>query len=114
MRIALLTLALLLPAGAVRASDRWYPAQNAPRVVVRSTLSAADWDFGPTRTAGRAEHMLLHSVAGLVAQATNEGRSDEMVWVDSSSRPDYERWYAGMVKRLGVREEGPLPTLDLV
>src|SRR5215213_6101257 len=109
-KIALICTVLLSTAPAVGtaadapvAADRWWPVQKAPRVVVRGVAEP-----------DRAEHLLLQSVAGLAAQAVNEGRGDEMVWIDESRRPDYARWHAGVVKRLGVREEGPFSTLDLV
>src|SRR5688572_2993859 len=111
LKIALISTVLLstapamgMAADAPVAPDRWWPVQKAPRVVVRGVLAEPD----------RAEHMLLQSVAGLAAQAVNEGRGDEMVWIDESRRPDYARWHAGLVKRLGVGEEGPFSTLDLV
>jgi hypothetical protein len=37
--------------------------------------------------------MLIQSVAGLAAKAVNEGRGDEMVWVESGNQ-DVEDWFA--------------------
>jgi hypothetical protein len=40
--------------------------------------------------------MMVQSVAGLAAKAVNEGRGDEMVWVDSGN-PDVEDWLARLL-----------------
>jgi hypothetical protein len=114
-----LLLSAAIGSGAVRAesiddSSRWWPAQKAPRVVVRSEKVTSDQDFGSRGVSARAEQALLQSIAGLAAQAVNEGRSDEMVWTDPGARTEYARWYAGMVKRLGVSEQGPFSTWELI
>ena len=103
MRIAALLFVALACSAPAGAAERWWPAQSAPEVIVRAGLPAND-----------AEEMLQHSVAGLLAQAVNEGRAGEMVWIDEGRRGDYAKWYRGTVKRLGAREEAPLSTLDLV
>lgn len=59
------------------------------------------------------EHMLAQSLAGLAARAVNEGRFDEMVWIDLGN-PEYERWYRGAVRRLKVEEGGEQNLWDLV
>jgi hypothetical protein len=58
--------------------------------------------------------MLLQSVAGLAAKAVNEGRGDELVWVETGSE-DVNRWYAGLVARQTDLEiRGPLESWELV
>lgn len=116
------TLALLItlivsnamPAGAAETAQRWLPAQKPPKSVVRGVASELDRDLGHRSATARAQDMLLQSVSGLAAQAVNEGRSDELVWIDTPAKPDYARWYAATVKQLGLREQGEMPALDLL
>ena len=80
--------------------DRWWPAQKAPRGVIRTPLGRP------------ADQMLTQSLAGLAARAVNEGKLDEMVWIVAGG-PDYDEWYAGMIKRLKLEERGTLAVWDL-
>jgi hypothetical protein len=62
---------------------RWWPVQATPDALVRLNpagfpVPGADYD------------MLAQSVAGLAAQAVNEGRGSELVWVDGGEM--YEEW----------------------
>jgi hypothetical protein len=120
MRTAVLLFTLIVltlvaaTAGAAESTPSWLPAQKPPRSVVRAVDSELDRKLGRRSDVARAQDMLLQSVAGLAAQAVNEGRSDELVWIDVPAKPDYARWYTATVKRLGLREQGPMPVLDLV
>jgi hypothetical protein len=99
-------------------SDPFWPSQTAPRAVVKSTPME---HFGTVvspngkATSGPlgATHMMVQSVAGLTAQAVNEGRLDEMVWI-GTTKADYAMWYKGMVHRLGLEERGTLAPWSLV
>jgi hypothetical protein len=79
-----------LPALARQSEDRWWPAQALPTALVRTS---SQHEFPAPRA---AHQMLVQSVAGLTAQAVNEGRGDEMVWV-SEGNPDQEDWYARLL-----------------
>ncbi len=118
-RIFLVSLALLrVPAVAQETDDRWWPVQKAPAAVVKTI----EWHrFEPvTSPSGRtmagpfgATHMTVQSLAGLTARAVNEGRLDEMIWIDTPD-PNYRRWYDRLVKRLGLTEQGPFTVWELV
>jgi hypothetical protein len=77
-------------APAAGSEDRWWPVQKLPRRIVRATTAPAS----PSCQA--ALQMMVQSVAGLAAKAVNEGRGDEMVWVDSGN-PDVEDWLARLL-----------------
>lgn len=84
-------------------SPRWWPVQKPARGVVRTTddaIHAPGWDSNLN-----PNHMLVQSLAGLAALAVNEGRSDEMVWIEPGM-VDYTRWYEGAVNRLDLEERG--------
>jgi len=113
-----LALALAPAAGKAGQDGRWWPVQKAPRGVVKTDFVL----FKPLKSANGKqlspglgpEHMMAESVAGLAAQAVNEGRLDEMVWIGLGSHKDYARWYKGMVRRLGLEERGTLKPWELV
>jgi hypothetical protein len=81
-------LAFPVPGGAE--DDRWWPTQTFPQAVVRTT----DQQQFPEPRA--AFQMLVQSVAGLAAKAVNQGRGDELVWVNNGGG-DLERWYARLL-----------------
>jgi len=66
-------------------SFRWWPEQTLPEGLV--TVETADMQL-VTEPCGNAvsslnmgaEHMMVQSLAGLAAQAVNEGRGDELVY----------------------------------
>lgn len=70
-------------AGAAENEERWWPVQVLPKAVVRSAR-----EF-PGPRAGL--DMMVQSVAGLAAGAVNEGRGDELVWVETGNA-DLEDW----------------------
>src|SRR6266850_931455 len=57
----------------------WWPAQAMPKALVRTT------NRNDLPLLGASRDMMLQSVAGLVARAVNDGRSDEMVWVGTDN-----------------------------
>src|ERR1019366_7795196 len=86
----LLLLAVCLSTAVAQAApreDRWWPVQKLPGAIVRASTPPAS----PSSNA--ALQMLVQSVAGLTAKAVNEGRGDEMVWVESGNR-DVEDWFS--------------------
>jgi hypothetical protein len=87
---------------------RWFPRQAAPKALVRTVKAE---EFPEPRL---ATGMMVQSVAGLAAQAVNEGRSDEMVWV-ATGNADVERWYARLLARRPPPEaRGVFAPWDLV
>jgi hypothetical protein len=76
----------------------WWPTQAMPKALVRM----GNWSgWHAPRASGE---MMVQSVAGLAAKAVNEGRGDELVWVDTDN-VDVEDWLARLRKRH--------PTLEL-
>lgn len=109
-RIAIWVMALLIAvrgfAGEVE--DRWWPVQAMPKAVVRTTNQQ---DFPEPRV---ALQMMLQSVAGLAAQAVNEGRGQELVWVNNGEG-DLEKWYARLIARCpDLATPGSFAPWDLV
>jgi hypothetical protein len=88
--------------------DRCWPVQKLPKAVVR----ASNPPVAAFPHAGL--QMMVQSVAGLAAQAVNEGRGDEMVWVDSGNR-DVEDWFARMLAaHPSLRQSGAFGPWELV
>ena len=87
-------MALLIVATSVAGEedDRWWPVQAFPKAVVRTTCQQ---EFPEPRV---ALQMMVQSVAGLAAKAVNEGRGDELVWVNNGDG-DLEKWYARLIAR---------------
>ncbi len=99
------------------ADFRWWPIQQTAKAIVRTDFTLMKEvlepkSHKPTVSLGQ-EHMLMESVAGLAAQAVNEGRSDELVWIASSS-PDYLLWYESMTNRLQLADRGIFQPWELV
>ena len=81
----------------------WFPRQKYPESVVKVNI---DDGFN-------ANHMLVQSISGLAAMAVNEGRFDEMVWIEYVS-PDCQRWYNDAINRLECKESGECTPWQLV
>jgi hypothetical protein len=97
-----------VPAQAGRDADRWWPVQALPKAVVRTSNQQ---EFPAPRA---ALQMMVQSVAGLAAQAVNEGRGDELVWVNDGN-PDVEDWYARLlVAHPELRTPGAFGPWELV
>ncbi|MBN2131758.1 MAG: hypothetical protein JW741_19820 [Sedimentisphaerales bacterium] len=112
----LLLVLTLAPLGASAAPARWWPRQRSPKAVVRVPGWGPKAESpGPLLVTGSlgATHMLAQSLAGLAAQAVNEGRSDEMVWIETDN-PSYRLWYAGLIERLELEERGAFDPWQLV
>jgi len=80
-------LVVMLPCIANAATDdRWFPVQAVPAGLVRTAPESQ-------RPAGDkyALRMLLQSISGLAAQAVNEHRGDELLWV-TSTNVNVEEW----------------------
>src|SRR3954465_7119506 len=91
---------------AQQAQDRWWPTQRMPKGLVEVRNEAAG--------SRRAMEMMVQSIAGLAAKAVNEGRGDEMVWVDTGNASLDEwcaRWRAAHPT---VTVTGPMNSWDLI
>jgi hypothetical protein len=100
----------------VPAEAGYWPAQSAPgawrRVPVRDPLNplASDDTTGRFPT---AYHATAASLAGVAARAVNEGRHDELLWLDIP-RPIYEEWLQRTVTTNGLTERPPSELLPLI
>ena len=109
-QIPLFVTALLIavPIFAGAEEDRWWPTQAFPKAVVRTTNQQ---QFPKPRV---ALQMMVQSVAGLAAKAMNEGRGDELVWVNNGDG-DLEKWYARLLARHpDLKTPGTFEPWDLV
>ena len=86
--IAALTMSAALSTAATD-ENRWWPVQAMPKALVR-TANTNEYNL-PCE-------MMAQSIAGLAAKAVNEGRCDEMVWVNTNNI-DVEDWLARFLKR---------------
>src|ERR1041385_6439776 len=88
--------------------NRWWPVQALPRTLIRIPGSR-----GISAT-NAAFQMMVQSLAGLAAKAVNEGRSAELVWVDTGN-PNLEEWLARLHDiQPQVKDGGLIETWDLV
>src|SRR5688572_15237449 len=106
--VTLLSLIGLIPGNTSAEENRWWPVQALPKTVVRTSNQQ---EFPEPRL---ALQMMVQSVAGLAALAVNEGRNDELVWVDNAN-VDLEDWYARwLAAHPGVTQAGTLQPWELV
>lgn len=81
-----------------------WPAQKAPASIVTCRILKSN---------DLKEMNLAQSVAGLAAQALNEGRTKEGVWI-AVSNPNYAIYYRSLVKRLHAKEKDSFTAWQLV
>jgi hypothetical protein len=84
--------------------DSWWPEQKAPRQIVTCTIK---------RNNDMREQNLAQSVSGLAAQALNEGRTEEGVWI-ATPNPDYAIYFSSLLKRLDAKNAGAYDVWSLV
>jgi len=85
--------------------NRWWPVQAMPKALVR-TANTSEYNL-PCE-------IMAQSIAGLAAKAVNEGRCDEMVWVNTKNI-DVEDWLARFLKRNPqVEIRGTFSPLELI
>jgi len=100
--------AVLLSLTTVLASEtRWWPEQKMPKTL--AVIDSGEFAKLATAHGGMAGdgsrspyHMLAASLAGLAAQAVNEGHGSEMVWVAIRGSKSYAEWLDRWTKRTGV------------
>jgi hypothetical protein len=74
-------------APADQTEDRWWPIQTAPKVILETGNQN---EFPEPRVAFQ---MMVQSAAGLAAKGVNEGKGDDLVWVNNGN-VDLNDWYA--------------------
>lgn len=85
----------------------WWPAQAPAKGLVQVPREKF------SRTAREAENVMVQSLAGLAAQAVNEGRSDELVWNGLADSESYQLWLSLFIKRTQPEDRGSLSPWDL-
>ncbi len=99
-------------------SFRWWPEQAVPKGLVTVETGAMQPVIEPcgktvsTLNMGQ-EHMLVQSLAGLAAQAVNEGRGDELVYVNLWDNADYNLWRSALIERTGIEDRGTVKAWEL-
>lgn len=110
---------MLVFGGYAKATPRWWPSQKLPKGLV--TVSTRDMKpvVEPNGQTVKcinmgAEHMMVQSLAGLAAQGVNEGRFDELVYVNLWDNADYSLWRNMLLRRTGIEDRGHATPWDLV
>lgn len=114
--------------GCVQAADRseesrWWPVQKAPVGVVKTVAyedfeSFTDSKGNTTQGSFGTIHIMIQSLSGLAAQAVNEGRCDEMIWIEvgrqTALKEDYVLWYQRLKEKMKFEERGVFDSWALV
>lgn len=82
---------------------RWWPLFKRPKQVLLAI-----------RPSNPNEYFTLLTLSGLAAQATQNGKSHDMIWVKQQAPNAYDLWLPAMLHRTGARLVGPLSVSDLV
>lgn len=107
------------------AESEFWPVQEVPRGYVRVTnhehLGTAPKLSSPLVPEGAfgATHVLAQSISGLAARAVNEGRGDEMVWIEVGHpqlhiNTAYDLLHKNLMDRLGLEYRGSYGPWELV
>lgn len=94
----------------------YWPQQAAPRAYRSLVLDSStnDEDEEELNSLTRGPHAVLaNSLSGIAARAVNEGRHDELIWVQTNRRI-YREWLAETVSRNQLEERPPVSVHDLV
>lgn len=97
-------LLFLLPVCTATAQTGWWPVQKAPKEIFTCTIK---------KQTDIREMNLAQSVAGLAAQALNEGSITEGVWIATVNK-DYAVYYKTLLKRLQARDAGRTDVWTLI
>lgn len=93
---------VILFMGICNASIAGWPLQKRPLEIVRCKIEHRDI----------REMNLAESVSGLAAQAINDGKNSEGVWVESSA--NYEDYYLPLIHRIHAKENGSFNVWQLI
>lgn len=74
-------------------TSNWWPIQATPRAIAICKVGQS-----------HGEWALIHSLAGLVAQAQKEDKVDELIWIEAHG--DYDMWYSKLIERTKAEELG--------
>lgn len=83
---------------------RWWPPQRKPKGIIRLTTKEGH---------SPALAMLAQSLSGLAAQAVNQDRGEELVWIDTPHEA-YRRWYRATLQKTGIEQRGELDAWQLL
>lgn len=104
---------LLTSAPPLAAADwTWWPDQKMARGLVEVTQEGYSHSKSVTLQT-ETENMLVASLAGLAAQAVNEGRFDELVWNDFNEPETYHQWLDAFRARTRIENRGVFSPWDL-
>lgn len=107
------------------APEPFWPDQAVPAGIVQTTNHEYFRTFppagpeAPPEEAFGATHMLVQSISGLAARAVNEGRGDEMVWIEVGHpemhlNPAFKLGRDYLLARLDAEERGAYGAWELV
>lgn len=82
---------------------RWWPRYVRPKSVLLVV-----------RPQSQEEYMTLMTLAGLVARAAQQGRTDQMIWVKQTTPNAYDLWLPAMLKQTGATQRGPFTVRELL
>lgn len=92
----------------VSAAERWWPVQKpAKELIVIDAgifreIEAGHSDKSPAAVNPYA--MLAQSLSGLAAQAVNEGKGDQLVWIAPRGSKSYAEWLSRLLNRTGMKK----------
>ncbi|ARN55791.1 GxGYxYP domain-containing protein [Sedimentisphaera salicampi] len=97
-------------ANAIANSPRWFPSQEPPEFVLKTNYMGDLGSELPDKMEnkkhfGNLMHILAQSVSGLAAKGVNQGKTDEMIWIQKRSS-DYQKWFKMTKERLGFEDKG--------
>jgi len=86
---------------------RLWPKQEMPDgLVTLSSLGFTQSQDDKRLINDGDDHMLAQSLAGLTAQAVNEHRGDELLYIDLWNNSSYHRWRLLLLDRTGIEDRG--------
>lgn len=96
-------------------STRLWPLQTTPAGLVSIDSLSFQKDESNKKPINLSDDAFLaQSLAGLAAQAVNEGRGDELVYVDLWDNASYHTWRRDLLDRTGIEDRGYATVWDLV
>lgn len=100
-------------------ADEWrlWPEQKRPTgLVTYLTHYHPFGDHAGSESMMRAEAdvMLVQSIAGLAARAVNDGRLDEVVYIEEAHNEHYGLWRKMLLKREAIEDRGKFDAWELV
>ena len=95
-------------------NTRLWPIQKTPTGIVSIDSLSFSKDTLGTRPINMGDDAFLaQSLAGLAAKAVNEGRGDELVYVDLWDNESYHNWRRLLLRRTELEDRGYATVWDL-